>query len=89
MRLLLASTRFFPKLLKTYSTGYFSKQQNETGYFCGMSLIEIQYCESSMIRTLTSDRTTQVRLLFHELLQDFQGKESTVPYHVYYGEEGK
>ena len=20
--------------LKTYSTGYFSKQQNETGYFC-------------------------------------------------------
>ena len=25
--------------LKTYSTGYFSKQQNETGYFCGMTLI--------------------------------------------------
>ena len=24
--------------LKTYSTGYFSKQQNETGYFCGMTL---------------------------------------------------
>ena len=23
---------------KTYSTGYFSKQQNETGYFCGMTL---------------------------------------------------
>ena len=27
--------------LKTYSTGYFSKQQNETGYFCGMTLPEI------------------------------------------------
>ena len=25
--------------LKTYSTGYFSKQQNETGYFCGMTLL--------------------------------------------------
>ena len=24
--------------LKTYSTGYFSKQQNETGHFCGMTL---------------------------------------------------
>ena len=24
--------------LKTYSTGYFSKLQNETGYFCGMTL---------------------------------------------------
>ena len=24
--------------LKTYSTGYFSKQQNESGYFCGMTL---------------------------------------------------
>ena len=24
--------------LKTYSTGYFSIQQNETGYFCGMTL---------------------------------------------------
>ena len=24
--------------LKTYSTGYFSKQQKETGYFCGMTL---------------------------------------------------
>ena len=23
--------------LKTYNTGYFSKQQNETGYFCGMT----------------------------------------------------
>ena len=23
--------------LKTYSTGYFRKQQNETGYFCGMT----------------------------------------------------
>ena len=23
---------------KTYSTGYFRKQQNETGYFCGMTL---------------------------------------------------
>ena len=23
--------------LKTYSTGYFSKQQNETGYFSGMT----------------------------------------------------
>ena len=25
--------------LKTYSAGYFSKQQNETGYFCGMTLL--------------------------------------------------
>ena len=25
--------------LKTYSHGYFHKQQNETGYFCGMTLI--------------------------------------------------
>ena len=24
--------------LKTYSSVYFSKQQNETGYFCGMTL---------------------------------------------------
>ena len=24
--------------LKTYSTGYFSEQQNLTGYFCGMTL---------------------------------------------------
>ena len=24
--------------LKTYKHGYFSKQQNETGYFCGMTL---------------------------------------------------
>ena len=24
--------------LKTYSAGYFSKQQNETCYFCGMTL---------------------------------------------------
>ena len=24
--------------MKTYGTGYFSKQQNETGYFCGMTL---------------------------------------------------
>ena len=23
---------------KTYSSGYFRKQQNETGYFCGMSM---------------------------------------------------
>ena len=29
--------------LKTYSTGYFSKQQNETGYFCGMTLNSILY----------------------------------------------
>lgn len=43
-------------------------------------LIEIQYCESSMIRTFTSDRTTQLMLSFHELLQDVHGRESTVPY---------
>ena len=32
--------KIFSKIasLKTYSTGYFSKQQNETGYFCGMTL---------------------------------------------------
>ena len=33
MRLLLTSTS-----IKTYSSGYFRKQQNETGYFCGMTL---------------------------------------------------
>jgi len=26
---------------KTYSTCYFRKQQNETGYFCGMTLFFI------------------------------------------------
>ena len=25
--------------LKTYRHGYFSKQQNETGYYCGMTLV--------------------------------------------------
>ena len=25
--------------LKTYSTVYFRKQQNETNYFCGMTLV--------------------------------------------------
>ena len=32
--------KIFSKIasLKTYSIGYFSKQQNETGYFCGMTL---------------------------------------------------
>ena len=24
---------------KTYNTGYFRKQQNETGYFCGITLL--------------------------------------------------
>ena len=32
--------------LKTYSTGYFSKQQNETGYFCGMTLHKINSLSS-------------------------------------------
>ena len=27
--------------LKTYRYGYFSKQQNETGYFCGMTLYNV------------------------------------------------
>ena len=27
--------------LKTYSTGYFSKQQNETGYFYGMTTLPL------------------------------------------------
>ena len=30
--------------LKTYSTGYFSKQQNESGYFCGMTLVLDLFC---------------------------------------------
>ena len=32
--------KIFSKIasLKTYRHGYFSKQQNETGYFCGMTL---------------------------------------------------
>ena len=35
--------KIFSKItsLKTYSTGYFSKQQNETGYFCGMTLLMV------------------------------------------------
>ena len=28
--------------LKTYRNWYFSKQQNETGYFCGMTLCNYQ-----------------------------------------------
>ena len=37
MRLFLASPSLFPKFFfKTYRTRYFRKQQNETGYFCGM-----------------------------------------------------
>ena len=29
---------------KTYSNGYFRKQQNETGYFCGSTLlIEVRF----------------------------------------------
>ena len=37
--------KFFPQIfsLKTYSTGYFRKQQDETGYFCGMSLEPLWY----------------------------------------------
>ena len=40
IRLFLASISFFfvHTPLKTYSTGYFRKQQNETGYFFGMTL---------------------------------------------------
>ena len=30
--------------LKTYSTVYFSKQQNETGYFCEMTLVDFWSC---------------------------------------------
>ena len=32
--------KIFSKIasLKTYRHGYFSKQQDETGYFCGMTL---------------------------------------------------
>ena len=34
--------KFIPYIasLKTYSIGYFRKQQNETCYFCGMTLIQ-------------------------------------------------
>ena len=40
--------------LKTYSTGYFSKQQNETCFFCGMTLviyinITLVQCEKTQI----------------------------------------
>ena len=27
--------------LKTYGTGYFRKQQNESSYFCGMTLLKL------------------------------------------------
>ena len=35
--------KIFSKIasLKTYRHGYFSKQQNETGYFCGMTLFNL------------------------------------------------
>ena len=33
----ISSVSFF----KTYSTGYFRKQENESGYFCGMTLVVI------------------------------------------------
>ena len=45
MRLFLASTSLFAKFLlfKTYNTGYFRKQQNETGHFCGKTNINYQF----------------------------------------------
>ena len=41
--------KFYPRFFfKTYSTGYFRKQQNETGYFCGMTL-DINFIDAKMI----------------------------------------
>ena len=35
---------------KTYSTGYFIKQLNETGYFCGMTLEILISCGHGALR---------------------------------------
>ena len=36
---------------KTYGTGYFRKQQNETCYFCGMTLVTIDMNTESTLAT--------------------------------------
>ena len=36
--------------LKTYSTGYLSKQQNETGYFYGMTLYQKMYYLTKIVK---------------------------------------
>ena len=45
--------KIFSKIasLKTYRHGYFSKQQNETGYFCGMTL---HYLKSAKLKNFSS-----------------------------------
>ena len=45
--------KIFSKIasLKTYRHGYFSKQQNETGYFCGMTLIAYAHVKSNIYLT--------------------------------------
>ena len=48
--------KFFPLIysFKTYGTGYFSKQQNETCYFCGMTLDAIFNAQVSKLYNLIS-----------------------------------
>ena len=40
--------------LKTYSPGYFNKQQNVTGYFCGMTLFQTQ-CRCQKVKRSQTD----------------------------------
>ena len=42
--------------LKTYSTGYFSKQKNESGYFCGMTLVCDKARQKFLIKFMLSSK---------------------------------
>ena len=69
MRLFLASTSFYHTFfsLKTYSTGYFRKQQNETGYFCGMTLF--QKTEKLKLNGLSND---SIRCSYSCVFQEYK-----------------
>ena len=43
--------------LKTYRTGYFSKQQNETGYFCGITqhFTEINILKMAIVKNTNNN----------------------------------
>ena len=47
--------KFFPLIssFKIYSNGYFRKQQNETGHFCGMTLINFRHPSAGLLCLLT------------------------------------
>ena len=48
--------------LKTYSTGYFRKQQTETGYFCGMTL---RFFNKTTTRSVTYSHTLNMEMVSH------------------------